>query len=111
MFSRSTAPAVCVSGKDSMGRHVRCCSMSVSAWAGVNMPRAPSGSGLLLLRRRRVLGLPRTKLDVEALGHVGDFLERGVLLSGLRLFQLGQLILVSYADHGSVVFRLEAAEV
>src|SRR5689334_14822143 len=96
MFSRSTAPAVCVSGNDSMGRHVRCCSMSVSAWAGVNMPRAPSGSGLFLLRcrrRRRVLRLPGAQLDVEAIGGVGDFLDRGVLLLALRLLHLRELFL------------------
>jgi hypothetical protein len=36
MFSRSTAPAACVSGNDSIGRHTRCCSMRDSAWAGVS---------------------------------------------------------------------------
>src|SRR6185503_14530291 len=46
MFSRSTAPAHCASGRDSMGRHCRCCPISSSAWAGVSWPMGPAGTGV-----------------------------------------------------------------
>src|SRR4051812_3904441 len=98
-FSRSTAPAACVSGSDSIGRHARCCSISVSACAGVSSdmvvrkPRRsrrdrarPSSSGGLLFRL--VLRLPGAQLFIEASRDVGDFLDRVVVFRVVLIFLL-----------------------
>src|SRR6185312_9416266 len=96
MFSRSTAPAACVSGSDSIGRHTRCCSMRVSAWAGVSMrvashaPRGAEASGGLLLRGG--LRLVSAQLLVETIGHVGDLVDGGVVLLVLHFFHLRFLL-------------------
>src|SRR5467141_2205024 len=59
MFSRRTAPAHCARGRDSIGRHWRCCPISSSAWAGVSTVRS-----LLLLVLIGVLALILENLDL-----------------------------------------------
>src|SRR6186713_1133575 len=104
MFSRSTAPATWVSGSDSIGRHARCCSMSVSAWAGVSsdmsvQPRCPArhakasrSGGLLVLLGSLVLGLPHAQLLVETIGDRLQLLHGGVVFLVLHAGHLGLLL-------------------
>ena len=96
MFSRSTAPAACVSGNDSIGRHTRCCSMRVSACAGVSTirfsPRVALGRGDQEVFFSGVLGLPGAQLLVETISHVGHFLDRGVVFLVLFARHLGLLL-------------------
>ena len=73
--------------------------MSVSACAGVNMGISFESATVRMppfdqegFFSADVLGFPGAQLFVEALGHVGDFLERGVLLLVLGLLELGQVV-------------------
>src|SRR5260370_1284929 len=63
MFSRRTAPAHCARGRDSIGKHCRCCPMSSSAWAGV------STAGSLLFR---LLILTLVLEDLDLLVEAGN---------------------------------------
>src|SRR5262245_44167612 len=67
----------------------------------------------LLARRRRIFGLPGAQLLVEAVRHVGHFLDRGVVLLVLLARHLVLLFLrgVGTGRQLGVVFALEAAEV
>src|SRR3954452_14907745 len=75
MFSRNTAPAQWSSGKDSIGRHVRCCPISSSACEGLNTV----GSTLRLV----VLGLVYLDLLVEPVGNALQLIDGGVVLLDL----------------------------
>src|SRR4029078_6517459 len=125
MFSRSTAPAAWVSGNDSIGRHARCCSMSVSAWAGVRsdmcrqapgLPatrQAQRSGGLLVLLGGLVLGLPHAQLLVETIGNRLQLLHGGVVFLVLHAGNLGLLlgrVLGLRGDLG-VVLALDAGQV
>src|SRR5688500_2167367 len=84
MFSRRTAPAHWVSGRDSMGRHARRSPMSLSASAGVSMGSAGARAqrrgrdeGLLLFLG---LGVEGAQLLVEAGGQRLVGLDGGVVL-------------------------------
>src|SRR5665213_1562061 len=72
MFSRSTAPAHCASGRDSIGRQVRCCPINSSAWAGLNTVESTF--------RLVGLGLVYLDLHVEAVGHALQLIDGGVVL-------------------------------
>src|ERR1700731_1506438 len=95
MFSRSTAPAHCARGRDSMGRHWRCCPISSSAWAGVSTERR---SALLFLAAvaaagvRVVLGLVEANLLVEAVGDSLQLVDGGVVLLHFHFLHVGLLL-------------------
>src|SRR5579864_2289799 len=71
MFSRSTAPAHCASGNDSMGRHTRCCPISSSACAGLNTRSAFTLVGP---------GLVDLDLRIEALRNALQLIDGGIVL-------------------------------
>src|SRR5690606_35996824 len=83
MFSRSTAPAHCARGRDSIGRQARRSLISASASDGVSMPPA-----LLLL-----VGLVEyPDLLVEAIRDGVEPVDVGVVLLRLALLELGFLL-------------------
>src|ERR1700722_3329233 len=110
MFSRSTAPAHCASGRDSMGRHCRCCPISASAWAGVNTA-AQLDSVLFLVAAgagvRVVLLLVDAHLLVEALGDTLELVHGRVVLLHFDLVHLRLLfrsdLVARIADRGLVL--------
>src|SRR6185437_4011578 len=110
MFSRSTAPAHCARGSDSMGRQVRCCPISSSAWAGLNTDSP--------LRIVLVFGLVGPDLLVEAVRHALQLIDRGVVLLDLNTIQileglllLGRARLVADLARGSVMLALDAGQI
>src|ERR1700748_439218 len=117
MFSRSTAPAHCVSGNDSIGRHCTRCPISWSASAGA------STSALLLVPGVRGFLLENADLLVEAIRHLLQGVDGGVVLLNFdgvhRLLAVfGRLLLVvlrsggrSELTHGIVVLELQAVQV
>src|ERR1700735_4172994 len=117
MFSRSTAPAHCASGKDSIGRHCRCCPISSSACAGVNTNS--SALALLFLAGvaaavRVVLGLVDADLLVEAIGNTLELVDRGIVLLHLDLLHVGLLLrsqLVAGGRYRGLVLELDAGHV
>src|SRR5580693_430940 len=117
MFSRSTAPAHCASGRDSMGRHCRCCPISSSACAGVNTWSDALESLLFLAgvaAVRVALGLVDADLLVEAIGNTLELIDRGVVLLHLDLLHVSLLLrseLVAGGGHRSLVLELDARHV
>src|SRR5690242_15762372 len=107
MFSRSTAPAHCASGKDSIGRQVRCCAIRSSACAGVST--GASTFGLV-----GVLGFVHLHLLVEAIGHALQLIDGGVVLLDLNARHVvhGLLLLGSggFAGLGDLTDRVIALE-
>src|SRR6185437_12698477 len=79
MFSRSTAPAHCASGRDSIGRHCSCCPISSSAWAG------SSTYSLLFIGGR---GFEDPHLLVEAVRDRLVGVQGGIVLLDLHPLQL-----------------------
>src|ERR1700730_12052665 len=116
MFSRSTAPAHCARGRDSMGSHWRCCPISSSAWAGVS-----TGQALLLFLAavaaagvRVVLGLIEANLLVEAVGYGLQLVDGGVVLLHFHFLHVGLLLrreLVAGVGDRSLVLELDAGDV
>src|SRR6266850_4245148 len=110
MFSRSTAPAHCARGRDSIGRHCRRCPISSSASTGLSTD--PSALGLVL-----VLGLEQPHLLVEASGHALELIDGGIVLlhldalhviEGLFLFRAR---LVADLTRRAIVLELDAGDV
>src|SRR6185312_2508461 len=112
MVSRSTAPAHCASGRDSIGRHCSCCPISSSAWAGW------STYSLLLIG---CLRLEDPHLLVEAVGDRLVGVQGGVVSLDLHALELGHRLLliggrlVAGLDRhlldAVVVFELDAGDV
>src|SRR3954451_10444773 len=112
MFSRNTAPAQWSSGKDSIGRHVRCCPINSSACDGLNTV----GSTLRFV----VLGLVYLDLLVEPVGNTLQLVDGGVVLLDLYalhivhgLLLIGRWLFAGLRNlaHGVVAFQLNAGDI
>lgn len=80
MFSRSTAPVHCASGKDSIGRLRRFWPISCSASAGVSNNETPRARiALLALVRSRALGLEDADLLVQAIRNLLIFINGRII--------------------------------
>src|SRR5882762_5851583 len=112
MFSRSTAPAHCASGNDSIGRHVRCCPINSSACAGLNT--------VISTLRLVVLGFVYLDLLVETVSDALQLIDGGVVLlhfhalhvvHGLLLIRRWLFPGLRYLAHGVVALELNAGDI
>src|SRR2546429_5105281 len=105
MFSRSTAPAHCARGRDSIGRHCRRCPISSSASTGLSTAR----SALLV-----VLRLEDADLLVEAIGDALQLIDGGIVLLHLDALHVsllrGRQLVAGLRDR-IVVLELDAGDV
>src|SRR2546429_7870653 len=107
MFSRSTAPAHCARGRDSIGRHCRRCAISSSASTGLST--VPSTLRVVL-----VLGHEHPHLFVESVGDALELIDSGVVLLHLDALHVGEGLflvrarVVAWLAHGAMLLGLHA---